>query len=697
MRRLVLLAASAAARLGWSQRKLTQQRQGQLSGEKNLKIRGPRRKGKLTPCASALQRSVDIASAEEQRDVEKHFPVAMSHIKATPTTRSATEERRKQSWKDITQSRHPDGYYLSKNETSDAPPSFFDEGGVDIRRDPSRSAGRVNQGDVRGGARSRQDVASPDILQLSGGTVSKHGSAIAEKSNCSPADPTIEPDGDEGNAYGDTPVQLTDMLKERLMELKAEKLQEDRNDTFLPTRLRLLPDAEVQKRLKSKSTVYCKPTEVSGHESLSGTADTLGDIAADWLYEHAKINEGGAVALEAVHEAYKPLSPAAEAVIHQSSDLTPGGSLHDPISEFASEFVDQCYDAPAPPDGSVHLLRCLPRAGFCSRREALAVIASGQVRVDNVVERNPFRAVRAENNINVSSHSGRLRFAPPRLWMYHKPAYVIVSRNDVAGRALFTKHARILGMDHLVPVGSLPMRAHGLLLLTNDGELSRFLENPRCMIQQTYLLRVRPAIDPVLAHKLNFQGVTINGKRYNNMEFLVNPAIKSRFSLKVKVRGERMPIAHLMQHLGRTVERGGRISFGPFSLSGLPVGSLREVTVPPHYTQHCGAVWKEFVERDWPFFRRQRASRLRRLARYRELTPRELEELDNFTYEELKDAFSFDAQELKTASDEWLERVSVRPMLNEQPLPNDFGTGNVHGNLEYFGEDAIVDDITALS
>lgn len=86
-----------------------------------------------------------------------------------------------------------------------------------------------------------------------------------------------------------------------------------------------------------------------------------------------------------------------------------------------------------------------------------------------------------------------------------------------------------------------------------------------------------------------------------------------------------MPISHLLQHLGRVVERGGRISFGPFALGGLAVGSIREVTVPPFFLQHVGHIWKPFIERDWPFFRRQRVARLRRLSRYRELSAKEVE------------------------------------------------------------------------
>ncbi|ORC93016.1 tRNA pseudouridine synthase A [Trypanosoma theileri] len=668
-----------------------QQRQLHSGRENTPKRRGaPHLRRKVSPTASALEHSEDVAQREERLDVEKHFPIAMSHLKMPPVTSYAADERKKQEWKDIVRTVNADGHRFSKDD-SGVPPSFFDQGSVDIRSKTARYTASS------AATYSRRDVVSPDVLQLSGGTLRQHGMALADESNASPADATIEAESDEEkNVYGDTPLQLTDMLKERLMELKAEKLREDRIDTYLPRRLRLLSDDELQQQHQQQEEKE-KKEEAEGLKSLkrsrlkkapTNLADVIvGDVNDD-VSDITSDNQ--------LMSKSQSVSTAMNDIIRKSADLIPGGSSYDPLSGRVGNYDTVLENDSTIPDGSVYLLRCLPRAGFCSRREALTIIASGQVRVDNVVERNPFRLVRAENNIHVASHSGRLRFAPPRLWMYHKPAHVIVSRNDVAGRTLITKHARILGMDHLVPVGSLPMRAHGLLLLTNDGELSRFLENPKSMIQRTYLLRVRPAIDPVLAHKLNTEGLIVNGKRWDNVEFLVNPAMKSRFSLKIKIRGETLPVSHIMQHLGRNVERGGRISFGPFSISGLPVGSVREVTVPPHYTKHSGAVWKEFIERDWPFFRRQRVSRLRRLSRYRELTPKELEELDNFTYEELKDALNFESQELKEASMEKIRHMSVRPSLDEKPLPNDLGVVDIDGVAEIPEEDEIIEDITAV-
>ncbi|KAK7199879.1 tRNA pseudouridine synthase A [Novymonas esmeraldas] len=696
--------------------------------------RSPHRHPTPRPSSSSapLPRSLDISDVEDMVDVERYFPTAVAHLKATPASPEAAEASRARRWHETTHELNADGIVTPAKRAAmerrdSGVGSFFDEGGLDVR---GGMADKLRSG-AFGSARDTVERDSPDILKLTGGNVRRHGGLrLAAESNAAAADQTIEGDHGDAGAYhefGDTPVQLTDMLRERLMELKAETLREERNETFLPQRLQhrsahelllLAQQAEAERRAAPPSSSTRKLTALAATDASSrrrAAVATLADLAPGEEEEEGEEAETEGAAGGKSRETRDPailrdgVAPARVAkameLVRHSDGAVPGRGPDDPLQRLAAMAAHAGRRAAVASEegrstasaaegverpGLVHLLRTLPRAGFCSRREAAVAIASGQVRVNNVVERNPFRLVRAEDDVHVAGHKSRLRFAPPRLWMYHKPANVIVSRHDVAGRTLVTKHARILGMDHLVPVGSLPMRAHGILLLTNDGELSRFLENPQSMVQRTYLLRVRPAFDPVLVHKLNTEGIHINGRCHRGVEFFVNPATKSRYSVKVKVRGESMPIAHLMQHLGRTVERGGRISFGPFALTNLAVGSVREVTVPPFYSQHLGAAWKPFVERDWPYFRRQRVSRLRRLCRHRELTPRELEELDNYTYEEVRDALSFESSELQALAEHRARQQGRMRDVDDAllPLPTTFPTRRRRGAAD----DVAVDD-----
>lgn len=570
---------------------------------------------------SQSQGWVDLAEQDANVDVEVQFHEAMNFLKqpssATHLERDAADTLRSNDVRVF----GIDGYRIQQKADSDHR-SRFDEGSFDIRS--NRADNDTRRHDGSGDER--------DILRLSGVSAKRHRDLVdVEENRTSPSDPTLvdQDPHEDSKKPSDTPCHVTDMLRERLMELKAEKIKDNRNETYLPKRL---PFAD-SLRKPSPSTILA-PTNNFSDRTLDETRQ-------------------------------KTLS---ELVLHDAESLLPGKNEYDPFAHFTVSNTHSQggfgmdvlggakpanFSLPSPlstgnetNDGSVLLLRTLQRASMCSRRESIELISSGEVTLDGVVERNPFRRVVASNDIKIKGHPQRLRFSPPRLWMYNKPANVIVSRYDPAGRALITKHARILGMEHLVPIGSLPMKAHGVILLTNDGELCRFLDHPGALIQRTYSFRVSPAIDPVLAYKLNSEGVRINGAVHRNMEFVVNPAAKSRFQLKLKMRGETIPAHQILHHIGRQVKRGGRVSFGPFALGGLATGSIREVTVPPFYMKHVGEVWRPFVERDWPYFRQLRLKRLTRLAKFRELQPKELEELDAFTYEEMSDALRTEQHEL---------------------------------------------------
>ncbi|CCW66992.1 unnamed protein product [Phytomonas sp. Hart1] len=666
----------------------------------------------------------DTSIHERQMDVEKGFPTAMAHLKSVLVLPYAQQGKEDRKWSRVTHAYNMDGYPLPQNETTE--PSFFDQDSLDIRNSMRDAAMRTNGAHPTGmtmpssSPPTTEEVLSPDVLQLTGGQPRQDGLGLSLRSNLAPADQTVEGD-DSINDFGDTPVQITDMLRERLMELKAEKLQEDRDETFLPRRMRLESDVELQRRQQrnhrqedfqvlSKASKNKHPFVSSSVPTPPKRVLTLSDLEKMEEANGTGISNNGMAltvssSLDSVSNEQRQ---QAARFLRHADEYLPGANTNShnlnskPLTD--NSFTGhQLSDSSLVNPHGVYLLRVLSRASYCSRREASAIISSGQVRVNNVVERNPFRLIRPEDDVHVLGHDSRLRYAPPRLWMYHKPANVSVSRNDVSSRALISKHTRILGMDHLIPVGSLPLRAHGILMLTNDGELSRFLENPKSNIQQTYLLRVRPAIDPILAHKLNTEGININGKQFRNVEFLVNPSAKSRHSVKIKIRGETMHVSQLMQHLGRMIERGGRISFGPFSLSTLPVGSMREVTVPLFYAHHLGAVWKPFVERDWPYFRRQRVTRLRQLARYRELTPKEVEELEQYTYEEVHHALSFESQELSDAVEKRAKLIRHHLELeSDKAFERNFTESTDYGDWSsvdpgYVTENYILHDITAAT
>src|SRR5258708_64749 len=136
----------------------------------------------------------------------------------------------------------------------------------------------------------------------------------------------------------------------------------------------------------------------------------------------------------------------------------------------------------------------LARAGLCSRRDAERWIAEGRVAVDGKVLTSPALAVTEASDIRVDGKPIPAA-EPARLWRYHKPAGLVTTHRDEQGRA--TVFDRLPPeLPRVVSVGRLDLTSEGLLLLTNDGELSRALELPARGWLRRYRVRVHGVVDP---------------------------------------------------------------------------------------------------------------------------------------------------------------------------------------------------------
>src|SRR5260221_10336762 len=136
----------------------------------------------------------------------------------------------------------------------------------------------------------------------------------------------------------------------------------------------------------------------------------------------------------------------------------------------------------------------LARAGLCSRRDAERWIAEGRVAVDGKVLTSPAFASTEASDIRVEGRPSPAAGAA-RLGRYTKPAGLVTTHRDEQGRA--TVFDRLPPeLPRVVSVGRLDLTSEGLLLLTNDGELSRALELPARGWLRRYRVRVHGVVDP---------------------------------------------------------------------------------------------------------------------------------------------------------------------------------------------------------
>lgn len=217
----------------------------------------------------------------------------------------------------------------------------------------------------------------------------------------------------------------------------------------------------------------------------------------------------------------------------------------------------------------------IARAGLCSRREAERWIEAGRVVVNGEKLSSPACVVTDTDEITVDGKAlpGKER---TRLFLYHKPAGLVTSHKDEQGRdTVFDKLPPHL--PRVVSVGRLDLNTEGLLLLTNDGELSRFLELPATGWTRKYRVRVHGHVDEKRLADLK-TGITVDGVRYKSIvaNFDQKQGANSWLSVAIK-EGKNREIRRVMEHLGLRVNRLIRTSYGPFMLGKMMRGAVEEV------------------------------------------------------------------------------------------------------------------------
>jgi 23S rRNA pseudouridine2605 synthase len=132
-------------------------------------------------------------------------------------------------------------------------------------------------------------------------------------------------------------------------------------------------------------------------------------------------------------------------------------------------------------------------------------------------------------------------------------------------------------LPRVVTVGRLDLNTEGLLLLTNDGGLARVLELPSTGWLRRYRVRAHGRVDQAALDRLA-RGVTIDGIVYGAIEAAVERVQGTNVWVAVGLReGKNREVKRVLEHLGLTVNRLIRVSFGPFQLGDLSLGEVREV------------------------------------------------------------------------------------------------------------------------
>ncbi|AHC74000.1 pseudouridine synthase [Candidatus Endolissoclinum faulkneri L5] len=260
---------------------------------------------------------------------------------------------------------------------------------------------------------------------------------------------------------------------------------------------------------------------------------------------------------------------AGEIVSNQfTSQLNQTEELSRPISILPRTLLDE-------QNKSERIARRIARSGLCSRREAENWIANGRIKLNGEILNTPAITVTKHSEIMVDDKP-LAQIDRTRLWLYHKVPGTITTNCDPQGRRTVFD-AMPKDMPRTIAVGRLDINSEGLLILTNNGSLARYLALPSTGLKRTYRARVFGKIDNNALARLK-QGICIDGFTYRAFNVNIDRLLNCNSWLTINIKeGKNREIRRVMKHLGLSVNRLLRISYGPFRLGNILPEQTKEI------------------------------------------------------------------------------------------------------------------------
>lgn len=227
----------------------------------------------------------------------------------------------------------------------------------------------------------------------------------------------------------------------------------------------------------------------------------------------------------------------------------------------------------------IRIAKAIANTGFASRREAEKIINDGRVSVDGEKISSPVFFVNEENIIYIDEKPINVKSEKIRLWKFYKPRGVITTRRDPQGRKTVFDVINY-NQGRLLYIGRLDYNSEGLLLFTNNGNVSRYFELPKNKIRRTYRVRV---FGKITDSKLNSirRGIRIDGVNYSPMTISVISSGSTNSWLNVELyEGKNREIRKVFAASDLTVNRLIRTSYGKYKLDDMMMpGDFQEVVI----------------------------------------------------------------------------------------------------------------------
>ena len=223
----------------------------------------------------------------------------------------------------------------------------------------------------------------------------------------------------------------------------------------------------------------------------------------------------------------------------------------------------------------VRLNKFISNAGICSRREADVLIAAGVVMVNNKVITELGYKVKPDDDVKYDGET--IKSYNKRYVLLNKPKGFYSTLGESKGRKTAVKLVQKACKELLFPVDKLDKDATGLMLFTNDSDLSKKLNHPRFQSKKLYHVELNKPVTKGHLKKL-IEGVDLEDGKTNVIHAShVEDGTSREVGIEIS-SGKKQVIHRMFESMGMAVVKLDRVRFSGLTKKDLPRGMFRHLT-----------------------------------------------------------------------------------------------------------------------
>lgn len=248
----------------------------------------------------------------------------------------------------------------------------------------------------------------------------------------------------------------------------------------------------------------------------------------------------------------------------------PGGNAKNKF-DGKDKNLDQKIAADYNPDAKMPLNKFIARSGICSRRNAVDIIKEGRVKVNSEIITEPGYKIEEHDQVTLDGKKIHIKESYVYI-LLNKPKGYITTLDDPRGRRIVSELYQNDIQERIFPVGRLDRNTTGLLLLTNDGDLSNHLAHPKYQIKKIYQVKLDKNVTEQHMKDI-LSGLELeDGKaEVDEVSYLDH---KDEIGIEIH-SGKNRIVRRIFEHLGYTVEKLDRVLYAGLTKKNLPKGKWR--------------------------------------------------------------------------------------------------------------------------